>query len=215
MTDAPGIDWIADLRRPVNVHQHVHDEQILEILPAEIELRATVGPVWGRLRPGDSVRGSGVLSSVQLPPRADGRPGGIRTCVTREMIYSENAPPGGPRCHFARILVRDVRQQVSATDAFPPVEIRAKVAGPWIPATRWDHLTLPILHDGCLTSLGALADAMDETDDPLAGRVRDLQRVYLDMPHIGVQYLRGPAAAVAELFQSVILSDTFGVTNAA
>jgi hypothetical protein len=118
---------------------------------------------WTRpVRPGDVVRGFVDVMTVA------GGPGyGMRSKV------NFRTGKGVPlyRVYVPRIVVGYVGAVLAAGTTSPRVNGRA--AGPWVRSTKWDAFVVPAV-DGCRASLGALADAMEEDGDPLAGQVREL-----------------------------------------
>jgi hypothetical protein len=203
MSQQPEIRWEAHLRRD-------DDAEVTPERPnppaVRLDLRGWIAVTDDTFRfplRGSTLRGSADLMTIRCGRGPNSEKYGMRSKFN--FVTGKVVPIG--RIHLSRILVRNVAyiggERVAAFLAL------AVASGPWIPATKWDCFMLPILHDGCMTSLGALADAMEEDGDPLAAAIRGVRDMCVDVwtDHEAVE-------AVASIFQAAAYPEIFGGSHA-
>jgi hypothetical protein len=208
MSQQPEIQWEAHLRRD-------DDAEVTPERPnppaVRLDLRGRIAVTDDTFRyplRGSVLRGSADLMTTRIGRGPNGEKYGMRSKFN--FVTGKGVPID--RVHLSRILVRNV--VLVGDDKYRSIQLDAVADGPWVPATKWDHFVLPILQDGCMTSLGALADAMEEDGDPLAPQIGELFRYY--QPHGGPRagdYRVN--AAVAEVFLAAAYPEVFGGSHAA
>jgi hypothetical protein len=207
MSQQPEIQWEAHLRRD-------DDAEVTPERPnppaVRLDLRGRIAVAGDTFRyplRGSTLRGSADLMTTRIGRGPNGEKYGMRARFN--FVTGKGVPLD--RIHLSRILVRNVAY---LNLGFDVITLDGVADGPWVPATKWDPFVLPILHDGCMTSLGALADAMEEDGDPLAPQIGELFRYY--QPHGGPRagdYRVN--AAVAEVFLAAAYPEVFGGSHAA
>lgn len=119
-----------------------------------------------------------------LPPQSWARRGftlPVRAHVVLAHQFRNGVPRraaeyGGLPVVVPRVVVTEVDVTLERGNTYFHYSVEAISYGPWWVASPYDALVEPIVTEGCLTSLGALADRLEEDEDRKAVVVRLLQQ---------------------------------------